>query len=223
MTTNIKVQNRHQWNSDTVFQEVLRAVYQTSEEFWVYSCNTDQECITFGWDGISPDTRSPVDIINNIPVYNIFRNGGYSYLGPGILGLIMLISPRVVLDSTGIRPSEIKSAIMQAVIDYVADNHDLQLFYNDADPGLYDDTGAKVASIDFTYMNSSVFVFYCSLNFRADLAKFQGLNICGIENRAMANIFKTGTSITDQELEVLGAAVVEKIINKLYGADVNTV
>lgn len=132
----------------------------------------------------------------------------------------MFITPRVVINSTQIKPSELAQSIMEAAIDYVLQEHGLQLFYNDDDPGLYDDTGAKIGSIAYTYMNSSVFVYYCSLNFKSDLTKFDGLTICGIENRKMANIIKTDTSITNEDLAGYGADLVKKISNKLYSNDV---
>lgn len=220
MTTNIKIQHKHHWNS--ICDEVLPTIYQKSDDelFWIYSCNNDQERITFAWDGESVSTGDSIDSINNIPVYNMFRNGQYSYLGPGILALAMFITPRVVINTTQIKPSEIAQSIMEATIDYVLQEHGLQLFYNDEDPGLFDDTGAKIVSIAYTFMNSAVFVYYCSLNFKSDLTKFDGLTICGVENRKMANIFKTDTAITNEELAVYGTDLVKKIANKLYSNDV---
>jgi lipoate-protein ligase B len=127
------------------------------------------------------------------------------------------LEPRFLHENRNLGINDIFKILNTTNIEYVKQEHGLELFYNEADPGLYDIDGAKIGSVDSDISKSS-YIVVSTLNFRSDLAQFNNVPICGVENRKMANILKTGTSITDEELAGYGSAIVQRLITSLYSS-----
>jgi lipoate-protein ligase B len=217
MTSNIKILHHNQWHPNTIDNDIIQAAYSLSTnsainaEFWIYSCNNVP-----GW--LSGGENSKIETYNGLTVQpTSIGGGGVSYLGPGILAIVMILEPRFLHENRNLGINDIFKILNTTNIEYVKQEHGLELFYNEADPGLYDIDGAKIGSVDSDISKSS-YIVVSTLNFRSDLAQFNNLPICGVENRKMANILKTGTSITDEELAGYGSAIVQRLITSLYSS-----
>ena len=204
---------RNSWDIDGLaaeFESLAKERTRNSDlpdQYFIYSCGTTADVYTYG-----ESAENVPDTINDIATKPMLRNGGIAYLGPGILGVFMVISLRKILQPN---IDWVVNTIQQSTIDYVLQEHAIQLHHNVDDPGLYDDTDSKIGSYDCEFRGSNI-IYYVTLNFLADMAKFKNVYICSVENRPMANILKTGTSIPDQVLADHGLKLVEYIGNNLY-------
>ena len=204
---------RNSWDIDGLSAELQALARERTrnsdlpDQYFIYSCNTTVDVYTYGESAVDvPDT------INDVATKPMLRQGAIAYLGPGVMGIFMVISLRKTQQPD---INFVFDTIHQATIDYVLQEHGIQLHHDADDPGLYDETNAKIGSYDFEFSGSNI-IFYVTLNFLVDMAKLRNVYICGIENRSMANILKAGTSIPDEVLSAHGLKLTESICNNLY-------
>lgn len=204
---NVVVTHKYNWDAATLPAELAsKQVYNRPDEYMMYSCNTVPAIYTSGYEFNA--TECPVDF----PVYPLPRNGKLSYQGPGVLTLVMLLDWHSILQSDLQR---IIIEIRESIIEYVLAKHGIQLQFNEADPGLYDENNAKMVSIDCE-INRPRLIYYVTVNVLADLAVFQNISICGTENRSMTNLLKTGTSITNEHMDSIATDILQYIWKNIY-------
>lgn len=184
------------------------------DEYWIHA-GDEHECYTAG-------RRTPLvpAQVQGIPVHQMLHNGQLTYHGPGQLGFVMILDGMRAYMSQPVRGTGgvhkfARDCILSAVAEYLEQEHAFKITYHPDDPGLYDDTGAKAASFVIDVINRH-YVVYCSINFFVDLQKYAVIDVCGVQNRNMVNVFKD-RRVPAIELWSYGDAIVHRISAKLYG------
>lgn len=188
--------------------------YTLPDEFWIISTNTAEECYSAGID--LRDIAIP-DKVNGLPLKRHDRGGKLTYTGPGQLVISCCLRGRDtrILHGGEIEVRDIvKNFIMAPIADYFNARFDLGLTYNDDDPGLYDRAGKKVMSYGFMLPDGYI-AFFGSINLATDLEKFRYIDVCGVANRPMRNIYDR-VGIDDDTVFRHGNAIVDQIWERLY-------
>jgi len=183
------------------------------DEFWCYSCNTAPDCYSVGSED---DARVPTEIMG-IPVYPMFRGGKTTYHGPGQLAIVAILDAKRLrhLTDTGEKIADhINSALYTSIMEHAQDVFNQTLSYRVEDPGLYNITGAKVASTGFDVQHN-FYIFNYSINYTVDLAKYAPIAVCGVRGRVMGNLMADG-KINDAETFNHGEDLLQRIWRHLY-------
>ena len=217
MLTKIPSIIRHfdRWDVDAGMELVQQPrTADQPDEYWIHA-GEEHECYTAG----RRTTNMPAEVLG-IPVHQMLHNGQLTYHGPGQLGFVMILDGMRAYMSHEVRGTGgvhkfARDCILSAVAEYLEQEHAFKINYHPDDPGLYDDTGAKTASFVIDVINRH-YVIYCSINFFVDLRKYSVIDVCGVQNRNMANVFKD-RRVPSTELWCYGDAIVHRISEKLYG------
>jgi lipoate-protein ligase B len=210
----VNVAYKRSWNKETLVTHYEKNLSK-DDEFVVYSCSDDSQCYTDGLPrtlsiNLNTDIASADRIINGLPVYQMQRTGQISYHGPGILAVVAHLN----ISQHDLHKA--LTAILKSTVDYVLDKHGLQLYFNEDDPGFYDSNGAKIISFDYGIGKPRI-LFYVSINVLvSDFNYLTNTAICGINNRSVANLLKTGTSIPHEQLDLIAQDLLTYIWKNLY-------
>ena len=86
---------RNSWDIDGLSAELQALARERTrnsdlpDQYFIYSCNTTADVYTYGESAVDvPDT------INDVATKPMLRQGAIAYLGPGVMGIFMVISLR---------------------------------------------------------------------------------------------------------------------------------
>ena len=201
---NVKLTYNHSWIPDDI-RNINR--HTTIDEYMVYSCSDAPACYTAG-----RDMQLDSNTINGLPVYTVSRAGELSYHGPGSLALVLFLNPRKILDSN---VHVIIATIQKSIIDYVQEQHNILLYFDQTDPGFYDTNNNKIISIDCDVTMTRPMVYYITINVLIpDFKYIHDVSICGVQNRPVANLLKTGTWISNESMDQIAIKLLQDYIWK---------
>jgi len=152
------------------------------DEFWLASIAT---CYTAGRDLQNQQLDEDID---GISVHRTPRAGGMTYYGPGQLHVCTVFNvERNPQPNFSVR-------VLTALTRNLNQNFGLgqrqppRFEYSQTDPGIYEiSTGNKIASLGF-YQNRGWLLGGAVINFCVDLAPYNNIAPCGVDQRAMGNI-----------------------------------
>lgn len=172
----------------------------TADEFWLLQ---HPRVFTQGQAGKAEHVLAPGDI----PVVQVDRGGQVTYHGPGqIVGYVL-----VDLRRRGLGVRNLVSAI-EASIVRVLGEHGLAAAPRPDAPGVYLDTGAKIAQLGLRVRRGCTF-HGLSLNVAMELEPFRRINPCGHAGLAVTDM-RTATG-RPQDFEVLERALADALCAEL--------
>lgn len=153
--------------------------------------------------------------LGDIPLVQSDRGGQVTYHGPGqIVGYLM-----VDLGRLGIGIRRLVQRIEQALVATLEAHGIEGSRARDDAPGVYLADGAKIASLGLRVRQGCTF-HGLALNVDMDIAPFQRINPCGMQNQAMTQMRAHGCTDTLEAVgDTLERALLEVCLTPLAAAD----
>ena len=151
----------------------------TPDELWLVE---HDPVFTLGQAGKPEHVLMPGDI----PVLKVDRGGQVTYHGPGQL----VAYPLLDLKRLGIGVREYVCRIEQAIIDTLA-GWDIHAQRRDGAPGVYVDSGAKIAALGIRVRRGRSF-HGLAFNIAMDLEPFHRINPCGYAGLEVTSVVDLG-------------------------------
>ena len=217
----IQIQSKHvdfTNDVDTESQRVVNSIADASTEpdrYWIIShSETSPQSFTCGTDEAEYTSTAPA-AIHEIPVQYQQRNGGITYHGPGQISWVWMIDYRRVrrMQDTHTRDFSV-AKIMQTFRNILNLEFGENLIANPGDPGLYRVTGEKIMSFGVHVHKSRWIFIKVNLNLCVDLSVYQGVTICGVDNRPMGNLLQTFPTVSEQQ--ALGQRIMTTLWDNIY-------
>lgn len=203
--------------SDQVEEFFSLITADTLDQCWIGNNATGEEYYSVG-NVVNGQVSDNIDVpaeFNGLPVRVMHRGGGWTWHGPGQISLVLIVNVRRLVKYSTNR--DLPRQFCELLTQYLNAEYDADLVYNVDDPGIYTQTGAKVASFGGHMPVPYWMAFKCSINVNVanNFDKFQAIEVCDASNRTMANLLPDAV-FTDAQYAEFGESVARGLINLIY-------